>query len=318
MSAVSNPLLAAALAAIARGWAVVPLHPGTKKPAFHGYSQCPRIGPCTDQHVGWQHRTIRDPEKACWYWESRRGAGCNVGVVTEPSDLVVVDLDVRKPGDPAPFPPWNRHDVHSGEDVFLLLCHEAGQLPPVDTYSVATPSGGLHLYYTAPAGTVLPTTVGSPTQGLGWKIDTRAALPGQVVAAGSVVDGRRYRVVFDVDPMPLPHWLARKLTPQPAPPRPVGPVRVTHRSAFVDAAVRATVARIKKTRVNRNAALWGGAKSLGELVAGGQLSEHDHAQALMEAAAPHIGVGAYSARQAAATIASGLRSGMRHPRTVSP
>jgi hypothetical protein len=52
-------------------------------------------------------------------------------------------------------------------------------------------------------------------------------------------------------------------------------------------------------------------------VAGGQLTEAEHHAALMEAAAGHISVGAYNTRQAAATIASGLRAGIRNPRQVA-
>jgi hypothetical protein len=82
-------------------------------------------------------------------------------------------------------------------------------------------------------------------------------------------------------------------------------------------AVRAEVKVVQSAWVNRNAALFGAACALGQLVAGGQLSERDHADALMSAASGHIAVGAYSAQQAAQTIASGLRNGARRPRTVA-
>ncbi|HEX9334445.1 MAG TPA: DNA primase, partial [Pseudonocardiaceae bacterium] len=107
----------------------------------------------------------------------------------------------------------------------------------------------------------------------------------------------------------------RLKTPPPLPP--VAPARVANRSAYVDAAVRAEVAAVQSARVNRNAALFGAASALGQLVAGGQLTEREHAEALMSAASRHIAVGAYSARQAQQTIASGLRNGARRPRKVA-
>jgi hypothetical protein len=232
--------------------------------------------------------------------------------------MVVIDLDVPKPGDDPRPPEWDRPDIASGEDVFLSQCLDAGQTPPVDTFTVATASGGTHLYYTAPAGIQLRNTGGDRGNGLGWKIDTRS-WGGQVVAPGSVVHGRAYRVVLDIDPMPLPGWLCDRLrAPAPAPltmPRPA--VGIRHRDRYADAAVKATQAKVRAARTNRNAALWGAAVSLGQLVEGGQLSERDHAEALMDAASGHIAVGAYSARQAAATITSGLRKGRENGRQVS-
>jgi hypothetical protein len=315
----TDPFLTAALAAAARGWHVVPLRPGTKKPAFHGYDRCPRTGPCIDGHRGWEQRALSDPGEIRWYWTSRRGQGCNVGIATGPSRLLVVDLDLPKPGDDPRPAEWDRPDVTGGEDVFLLVCDQHGQVPPVDTYTVRTASGGTHLYYAVPDGVQLRNTGGPHGAGLGWKVDTRAG-GGQVVAPGSVVNhgGRpgRYTVALDVPVAPVPGWLADRLAAPPSPPPPT-PVRVRHRSAFVDAAVRDTVARVKAAKSDRNAALYGGAVSLGQLVAGGQLSEREHAEALMDAASRHISVGAYSARQAASSIASGLRKGMQRPRQVA-
>ncbi|HEX3780693.1 MAG TPA: bifunctional DNA primase/polymerase [Pseudonocardiaceae bacterium] len=314
----TDPFLTAALSAAARGWPVVPLKPGTKRPAFHGYDRCPRTGPCTDGHQGWEQRAMLDPHEIRWYWGSRRYAGCNVGIAVGRARLVGVDLDIRKPGDAPPFAPWNQPGVCTGEDVFILLSQQAGELPPVDTYTVRTASGGSHLYYQAPENIALRNTSGSEAgAGLGWKIDTRAG-GGQLVAAGSIVDGRPYTAVMDVDPIPLPAWLCERLkAATPAPASPSQPVSIRNRTGFVDSAVRATVAKVRATKVNRNAALWGAAVSLGQLVGGGQLTEREHAEALADAASGHIAVGAYTARQAAQTIASGLRKGIQQPRQVA-
>lgn len=299
----------AALAAAEHGWPVFPLMPGTKRPALHGYATCPRTGVCGAGHQGWEQRATTDPDRIRAAWSADV---FNIGLATGPAGLVVIDLDVPKPGDqPAPAP-WDQAGTFTGEDVFLLLCDQAGQVPPVDTFTVATTSGGTHLYYRAPDGGTIRNSAGTA---LGWKIDTRAR-GGYVVAAGSIVAGRPYTAVFDYEPVPLPAWLADRLTaPPPLPP--TGPVQVRNRSAFVNAAVRNEVRAVESATVNRNAALFGAACALGELVAGGQLSEQEHRDALTAAASGHIAAGAYSARQAAQTIASGLRHGARRPRTVA-
>jgi hypothetical protein len=69
-----------------------------------------------------------------------------------------VDLDTRKPGETVPTN-WAALGITSGAGVLRALarqCH--ADITP--TYPVSTPSGGWHLYYTAPAGTRLRNTHG--------------------------------------------------------------------------------------------------------------------------------------------------------------
>jgi hypothetical protein len=68
---------------------------------------------------------------------------------------------------------------------------------------------------------------------------------------------------------------------------------------------------------NANASLYVASVALGQLVAGGALSHDEAAAALRSAAGKHVAVGAYSARQAAQTIASGIRVGANRPRQVA-
>ena len=76
--------------------------------------------------------------------------------------------------------------VHDGRDVLALLAEWAGQPWPV-TYTVKTPTGGLHLYYAAPDGPEIRNSAGK----IGPLIDVRGG-GGYVLAAGSVLDERAY------------------------------------------------------------------------------------------------------------------------------
>jgi Bifunctional DNA primase/polymerase, N-terminal len=309
-----DTLTTAALAAAERGWHVFPLRPGTKLPALHGHDDCPGTGPCTTGHQGWEQRATTYCERIRTAWAR---AFYNIGLATGPSGLCVIDLDTLKPGETI-RPEWARHNATCGEDVLAMLAEQAGQELPGDTLTVRTPSAGLHLYYTAPEGVALRKTEGDRGNGLGWKIDTRA-WGGYMVAPGSIVDGRPYEYLCDRDPAPLPAWLAERLTPAPLPPAPVTPLRPTiGRSRYLDAALRAEAAKVHRApRSQRNATLYAAAVALGQLVAGGPLTEAEHQSVLLSAATRHISEGAYSERQARQTIASGLRAGANRPRRIA-
>jgi hypothetical protein len=312
----TNSLLAAALAATARGWSVFPLRPGHKFPALHGIDRCSGTGDCRDGHRTQEQRAISHlTDRDCALWTKH---GWNVGVATGPSGLLVVDLDVPKPDDKPRPEAWNLPGINEGLDVFVAVCEEAGQPVPWDTFTVRTPSGGTHLYFTAPTGVQLRNTGGDQGRGLGWKVDTRA-WGGHVVAAGSVVDGHPYTVTHDRDPRRLPQWLCERLTPRPLPLAPSRPVARVHarRGAFLDAAVRGEVERVTSATSGRNNALYLAAVALGQLAAGGALTEHDVTTTLLDAAAGHIAANAYSERQAHLTITSGLRAGANRPRSVA-
>jgi hypothetical protein len=316
MTSASADLLAAALATAARGWHVLPLVPGEKRPAFpdHPAARCRGTDlRCRAGHTGWEDRATTDPDRIRRAWSTRPW---NIGIACGPSGLLVVDLDRAKPGDVAPIG-WAEQDVTCGMDVFLLTAHTAGEAPPVDTHTVTTPSGGTYLYYRAPAGIRLGNTNGDGGAGLGWKVDTRG-WGGYVVAPGSVVDARRYVTTDPRPPLPLPAWLAGALTPAPvAPPVPVRLPTTTRRERYLAGAVAAEVARVEgATKGSRNAALFVAAQALGQLVAGGALPE-DHARtALAAASAAALATGAYGEGQMHATITSGLRAGAKRPRTL--
>ncbi|WP_406297720.1 bifunctional DNA primase/polymerase [Embleya sp. NBC_00888] len=288
-----NPTLkAAALTLAERGWHVFPLVPNGKKPAV----------------AGWQERATTDAERIARCWD--HGA-YNIGLATGPTRLLVVDLDKPKTDTDVPPAEWAEQGATDGADVFALLALTAEQPYPGDTFTVGTPTGGQHLYYLAPDGIDFRNTAGK----LGWKVDTRA-VGGYVVAPGSLIDGAPYAILNDTAPAPLPEWLAELLRPAPLPPQePVMiPVAIDRRTAYLNAAVNGQLDKILKSPEHgHNIALYHSAVALGQLVAGGELSESDVTNRLMSAA---LQVG-QPEREARGTIRSGLAKGRARPRTVA-
>lgn len=308
-------LLAAALDLAARGWSVLPLRAGDKRPAFPGHTadgctgQDPR---CRNGHVGWERRATTDPDRIRRAWTARNW---NIGVACGPSRLIVVDLDTTKPGKETAPPDWRLPGVVDGMDVLAVLAERAGRPLPLDTFTVRTARGGTHLYFRHPGGPLLRNTAGD-SGGLGWLVDTRAH-GGQVVAPGSTVDGRPYRVTNDREPAPLPGWLAGLLTPKPLPvqePARVDLASVNRAGRYVRAAVTAELARVTEAPPGgRNAALYRASVALGQLVAGGAIGA-DAVTGFLTGAAERVG---QKPGETARTIASGLRAGAGRPRTVA-
>lgn len=137
----------------------------------------------------WENEATQDVDEIRALWH-RDGdwAGYNIGIACGPARLVVLDIDVK-----------------DGRDGFAELKAEGIQLP--ETYSVRTPTGGLHLYYqTTPDK---PYSNSPLTPG----IDIRAG-GGLVVAAGSHIPGvGDYEVASDLPVAALPTALAMRLQP---------------------------------------------------------------------------------------------------------
>ncbi|WP_113705188.1 bifunctional DNA primase/polymerase [Nonomuraea lactucae] len=295
-------LTSSALEAAARGWHVFPLTPGGKKP-LRGF-------------IDWERHATTDLDRIATFWQR---APYNVGIACGPSRLVVIDLDMPKPGE---HPPAEAaHDgATSGEEAFQLLCESRGEPYPGDTLTVRTRRGGLHLYYAAPEGVHLRNTAGA-RGGLGWLIDTRAH-GGYVVGPGSYVrqrDGTNpYRIIRDAPPAPLPAWLVHALTPPP-PPAPTGDLLASlpgyRLSRYGETALRAEAERVATAPGGgRNHALNLAAFNLGQLIARGVLPEQAVTAALTRAAEManhrHPDRTPNSPREITAVIASGLRAGV--------
>jgi hypothetical protein len=317
MSAPRSTLQAAALAAAASGLYVFPCQPRGKTPALHGASGCEGTGYCADGHQGWEQCATRDEAQIRDWW---RRAPFNVAAAVGRSNLLVIDLD-HGHGETAPpeFP-----GATSGMDVLEMLAERAGQPAPWDTYSVGSPSGGLHLYFRAPAGSKFRNTAGEGgTTGLGWCIDTRGH-GGYIIAANSVGRDGPYRVVKDLDIAPLPPWLVSALT-KPEPPAPQRasagtspPLAGARASAYVRAILDGEADTVRTTRYGqgRNHALNRAAFTLGRLIGAGELDEPTVRQALLQAAACHIGIEGFTEAEAQRTVTSGVQAGCRHPRHV--
>ena len=276
----------AALLYASRGWHVFPLIPGTKKPACPGHpaARCDRSDPwCRRGHKGWEDRATTSDARILRAWSSRP---YGIGLACGPSSLLVVDSDQPKPDGQD-----GAGASTSGEDTLAELQRRHGRLSA--TYTVATPSGGLHRYYVRPDGLQLGNTAGQ----LGPLVDWLAQLlttPQRPVNAAQWAAGRSPTH----GPAPTPMGLA-------GPPARYVIAAVNNESARVRAALPGT----------RNPTLFTAAVALGQLVGGQVLDEHTARDRLREACAQHVLDGAFTAVEADATITSGLTRGAAEPRT---
>jgi hypothetical protein len=175
---------------------------------------------------------------------------------------------------------------------------------------VRTGSGGWHAYLAHP-GTEVPNSASR----LGASLDIRGD-GGYVVAPPSRHwTGGRYdwHSAMPGRLAPPPAWMLELLAPPPPPP--AAPVRLEGgSSAYVLAAVEGEAREVAEARAGqRNNRLNQAAYRLGQLVGAGLVAEASVSAVLLAAAA----VAGLSEREASATVRSGLRAGVRHPRDVA-
>lgn len=207
-----NDLLAAALAYAARGFAVLPLTPGTKFPLAGGH--------------GALDATTDAAQIRAW-WAATPAA--NIGVAAGVSGLLLVDVDAK-----------NGRDGFTAWEV-LRATYQFDDTTP----HVWTPNNGKHLWFAAPPGVQLRNA--DDESGLGLGIETKANGKYCVAPPSRLQDGRVYRwderLHLDAVPIaPLPQALCRLLKPQeraerPAS-RPAQPVAATGDLALVQDALR--------------------------------------------------------------------------------
>lgn len=181
--------LDAALAYAARGWRVVPIIPGQKRPPLGQWTE---VATC-------------DPDRIRQWWGGRyadHGVGIVCGWNAERTAcLFVVDIDE------------GHTDGVSGGDTLAELEAVHGALPA--TMEVVTGSGGRHLYFVADE------EVGTGANRLGPGVDTRGE-GGQVLAPPTFhPNGTRYEweASSAAEPASAPAWLLDLLRPA-APPTP--------------------------------------------------------------------------------------------------
>ncbi|WP_010243684.1 MULTISPECIES: bifunctional DNA primase/polymerase [unclassified Pseudonocardia] len=301
-----------ALDAARAGHHVFPTRPHAKIPALHGERSCRGRGVCAESHQGWEPRATTDPDQIRRWW-SRTPFG--VAIACGPSRLVVIDLDTGT----EPLPDWG--GATTGWEVLTRAATAHGHTI-TDTYTVATPSGGHHLYYRAPQGPELRNTQGGTGHSIGPLVDTRAG-GGYIVGAGTTRPEGTYTVTCHRPIADLPEWLTIMLTPpppllrdQPEQPLDLGPRQAR---AYLRAIVDGETDLVRHTPTGqRQFTLLGAARTLGRLVAGHELGADAARDALIDAAAPHLGVDGFTLAEAERTIDRGIRYGMQMPRRLRP
>ena len=256
----------------ARGRHVFPCLPGDKPPAVDR----------------WEQRACADLERVRRYWPSGRH---NIGVACGPSRLVVLDLDTHGtlPED------WRLPGIRDGKDVLAQICEWAGQDWPA-THTIATPSGGWHLYFTAPDDVQIRNSASL----IGPMVDVRAC-GGYVVGQCSIIGGRAYEALDADDPAPLPPWIVRLLARRPDAGRP----RSGHGTASGRLRRLVDVVRDGKPG-DRNGPLYWASCRAAEMITAGEV-DPDAAEEHLVAAALEAGLRG-GEREARRTFASGQRT----------
>ena len=169
--------LAAALAYQARGWSVVPLRPGEKRPLI--------------RREGFQHQPASESQVRRWF---EHWPDANLGVVTGAvSGLIVLDIDPE----------------HGGGDSLAAFERQHGPTPP--TLEAITGGGGRHLYFSHPGGVV------HNRVNLAAGLDLRGDGGYVVVPPSRHPSGKHYAWAPDRGPDevaigPMPPWLSRLLS----------------------------------------------------------------------------------------------------------
>jgi hypothetical protein len=181
-----NETLNHALTYAERGWRVIPIKPGEKRPPI----------------AAWQTAATTNPDTITQWWTGPyRNHG--VGIATgEESGLFVIDIDLN--------------DQKDGYHTIEQLEQQHSPLPAGPR--ALTGSGGLHIFLTNPPGITIRNDAGKK---LGHGIDIRGE-GGQVVAAPTIhPNGNTYQWLDGSDDMPIPeppNWLLNLLadtTPTP-------------------------------------------------------------------------------------------------------
>jgi len=178
--------LPTAIEYIRRGWRVVPIRPGEKRPAL----------------TNWQNIASNNLETVTeWFTGPYRDHG--IGIATGPeTGIFVLDVDIT--------------ETKAGDETLAELEQSHGKLP--DTATVITGSGGWHLYYHYPPNLEIRNDAG---RRLGPGLDIRGT-GGQVVAPPTIhPNGHPYQWDHGCDTIAdAPPWLLQLLTERDQPTNP--------------------------------------------------------------------------------------------------
>jgi P4 family phage/plasmid primase-like protien len=270
-----------------RGWHVFPAPPGKKQSYLKG-----------EDHGGARWGASGKPEDVAANFALWPRA--NVGIATQESGIFVLDLD-------------RKNDV-DGVAWLAAQIDIQGEWP--DTVEALSPSGGWHVYFRYPADFDPKTCEGEIAPG----VDVRGH-GGMVIAPPSIKPGASKPYRWKNPPGPFdvaeaPQWLLALLPKRERSPRfaaaPLQSVGAT--SAWAQSALQSEIANVQgATQGTRNGALNKAAFSLGQIIAGGALQEHDVRERL-SAAATDIGL---LPSEIDRTITSGFSAGFAEPRRPS-
>jgi putative DNA primase/helicase len=293
-------VLAAALHYAVHGWAVFPVLPDVKK----SYK-------CAARSAGRAWGMTRDPAKITADFTYRPNA--RIGITTGvDSGIVVVETDTVA-----------GHGV-DGAAALAQLESQHGALP--DTLKAVSPSGSIHRYFRHPGAGI---KIKNSASAIGTGIDVRGD-GGMVIAPPSVnPDGRRYSWINRNPIAAMPAWLVELTREKPrASPtisqRAVDEIRrptngsgsASAGDAYGQAALEYEITALANTSPgSRNHALNRASFSLHQLVAGGELDAGEVVRQLIAAATANGLVDDDGLPSVTATIESGRRAGMQHPRS---
>jgi putative DNA primase/helicase len=278
---------AAALWYARRGLRVIPTRPADPKRPLtpHG---------CRD--------ATGDAEEIERLWRCHPRA--NVAVATgRASGAFVLDVDTK--------------GLLDGRATLDALESVHGALP--STWSTATPSGGLHLWFRQPVRQLRNRVGFAPG------LDVRTDGGSVVVPPSRWPDGRAYtwlRAPWDCPLADPPEWLLDLIAPPPLPrsaPPPIRAESLDRLARYAASAVNGECRELAATKTGgRNARLFQASARLGELVGAG-LVPLALAEGELEAAAHDCGLAQEDGcRAVLATIKSGMARGMANPREVWP
>lgn len=293
-----HELLIAALDYAQRGLPVLPCKPTDKKP-YVARDKDENGEPIPK--TGGLYKATCDPDQIRAWWAEWPHA--MIGVRTgAASGLFVVDADVD--------------DGINGHETLAAL-----GIDELETCTVLTPRGGLHLHYRYQDG--LRNSAGD----IGPGVDVRGEGGYIIVPPSMRADGRRYEWRQDgaTQPAEIPPAIIAALKKKPEradvgqrQSRPSTRSDDGEHGAYVAAALNGECDRVANAREGaRNDALNTAAFSLGQLVAGAGLDENLVRDRLFNATVARLAND--DGRQSVlATIESGLNAGRQQPRTTAP